>query len=148
MEKILSFIVNENKELLLLKGSPNDPQFRKSLWYVVTGGCETIDKTKEDTVKREINEETNLDTQKVIYLNWILKYKSLGRECVEYVYITFVKNTNIILNEESIGYKWCDIDDFIKLIDWFGDKVILRKVLDKAINGELFFNKEQVETFR
>ena len=101
MEKILSFIVNENKELLLLKGSPNDPQFKKSLWYVVTGGFETIDKTKEDTVKREIKEETNVEAQKVIYLNWILKYKSLGIECIEYVYITFFcfkddKNKNLL----------------------------------------------------
>lgn len=31
MNKILTFIVNENKELLLLlQGSPNDPQFKKS----------------------------------------------------------------------------------------------------------------------
>ena len=58
MSKILSFIVNDEKELLLLKGSPNDPQFKKSLWYVVTGGCEEVDKTKEETVKREVKEET------------------------------------------------------------------------------------------
>lgn len=54
MEKILSFIVNENKELLLLKGSPNDPQFKKSLWYVVTGGCETIDKIKKKLIEENI----------------------------------------------------------------------------------------------
>lgn len=39
MDKILTFIVNEYNEILLLKGSENDPQFKKSLWYVVTGGC-------------------------------------------------------------------------------------------------------------
>ena len=49
MEKILSFIVNEKKELLLLKGSQNDPQFKKSLWYIVTGACEQCDNSKEDT---------------------------------------------------------------------------------------------------
>lgn len=46
MKKILSFILNENKELLLLKGSTNDPQFKKSIWYVVTGGCEDINSVK------------------------------------------------------------------------------------------------------
>lgn len=40
MNKILTFIVNEFNELLLLKGSPKDPQFNKSFWYVVTGGYE------------------------------------------------------------------------------------------------------------
>lgn len=53
MEKILTFIIKENK-LLLLKGSPRDPQFHKSFWYVVTGACEHFDKSLEDTVKREV----------------------------------------------------------------------------------------------
>ena len=35
MDKILTFIVNEYNEILLLKGSENDPQFKKSFWYGV-----------------------------------------------------------------------------------------------------------------
>ena len=50
MDKILTFIVNEHNEILLLKGSENDPQFKKSFWYVVTGGCEECDSNKEETV--------------------------------------------------------------------------------------------------
>ena len=145
MEKIFSFIVNENKELLLLKGSPNDPQFKKSLWYVVTGECEDIDNTKEDTVKREIKEETNLNSKKILYLNWIFKYMSLGCKCTEYAFITFVNKENIILNEENLDYEWCNIDEFIKKIDWFGDKNILKVVLTKALNGELYFKSEQID---
>ena len=61
MDKILTFIVNEYNEILLLKGSENDPQFNKSFWYVVTGGCEECDSNREETVKREVKEETNLD---------------------------------------------------------------------------------------
>ena len=52
MNKILSFIVNEKKELLLLKESPNDPQFKKSIWYIVTGSCEKVDKTKKRYCKK------------------------------------------------------------------------------------------------
>ena len=62
MDKILTFIVNEYNEILLLKGSKNDPQFKQSFWYVVTGGCENYDLNKEETVKREVKEETNLLT--------------------------------------------------------------------------------------
>ena len=138
MNKILSFIVNEKKELLLLKGNPNDPQFHKSIWYVVTGSCEPNDITRENTVGREIKEETNLDAQKIIYLNWILKYESLGKKCIEYVYITLVKDGEIILNEENIGYEWCKIEDFIKEINWFGDKNILRLVLSEALEHKIF----------
>ena len=38
-------------------------------------------------------------------------------------------NGEIVLNEESIDFKWCDIDDFINLIEWTGDKMELKKVL-------------------
>ena len=75
MEKILTFIVNEYNEILLLKGSENDPQFKSSFWYVVTGGCEEYDLDREETVKREVKEETNLLTNNNIYLNWILEYR-------------------------------------------------------------------------
>ena len=119
MDKILTFIVNEYNEILLLKGSENDPQFKKSFWYVVTGGCEKCDLNKEESVKREVKEETGLLTNNNIYLNWILEYESLGVQCKEYVYISFVTKDNIILNEESVDYKWCKFDEFIEQINWF-----------------------------
>lgn len=144
MNKILSFIANKDK-LLLLQGSPNDPQYKKSLWYVVTGGYEEFDYTLENTVIREVKEETNLIVNEMIYLNWIFKYNSLGKECTEYAYISFVNNTFVKLNEESIGYKWCTIDEFIELIDWIGDKKILKEVIKKALKKEKFWRIEKVE---
>ena len=103
MNKILSFVINEKKEFLLLLGSDKDPQFKRSFWYVVTGGCENEDSTLKDTVKREIKEETNLDVIDSMYLNWIFKYKSLGKDCIEYAFISKVNDSNIVLNEESIS---------------------------------------------
>lgn len=148
MNKILSFIVNENKKLLLLKGSPNDPQLKKSIWYVVTGACEKRDKTKHDAVIREIKEETGITTiNDIIYLNWIFTYESLGVECIEYAYITFVKGNKILLNEENIDYKWCDLKEFIEKINWFGDKDKLINVLEKALNRELHFKEETIEDY-
>ena len=128
-EKILTFIVNENNQLLLLKGSENDPQFHKSFWYVVTGACEKEDKDKIQTVKREVKEETNLDVIESIYLNKVFEYKSLDKNCIEYVYLSKVNNTDIVLNEEHIDYKWCDLNEFIQLIDWFEDKTNLIELL-------------------
>ena len=147
MDKILTFIVNEYNQILLLKGSKNDPQFKKSFWYVVTGGCEECDLNKEETVKREVKEETGLLTNNNIYLNWILEYESLGTDCREYVYISFVNKKNLILNEEHIDYKWCKFDEFIEQINWFGDKEILEKVLSLAIKKQIFFKDEQTDKF-
>lgn len=148
MNKILTFIVDEDKKLLLLKGSPDDPQFKKSFWYVVTGGCEAYDKTKEDSVIREIKEETGIKIiNDIKYLNWIFKYKSLGEDCIEYAYITFVKKEEIVLNEENIDYKWCELDEFIENIYWFGDKNELKEVLKFALNNQLYFKNEKIEDF-
>ncbi len=145
MDKILTFIVNENDEILLLKGNKNDPQFNTSFWYVVTGGCEKYDLNREDAVQREVMEETGLLTHKNIYLNWILEYESLGSQCREYVYISFVKKGNIILNEENIDYKWCSFEEFIEQINWFENKTILKKVLRSAIKGQVLFKKEKTD---
>lgn len=147
MDKILTFIVNEYNEILLLKDSENDPQFKESFWYVVTGGCEKYDLDREGTVKREVKEETGLLTNNNIYLNWILEYESLGVQCKEYVYISFVNKDNIILNEESIDYKWCKFDEFMEKINWFGNKQILEKVVSLAIKKELFFKSEKIDKF-
>ena len=147
MNKILTFIVNEYNEILLLKGSDDDPQFKKSFWYVVTGGCEEDDLDREETVKREVKEETGLLTNNNIYLNWILEYESLKVHCKEYVYISFVNKTNIVLNEESIDYKWCKFDEFIEQINWFGDKKILGDVLKLGIKKEKFFKEDKIDKF-
>jgi len=147
MEKILTFIVNEYNEILLLKGNKNDLQFKKSFWYVVTGGCEKCDLNREETVKREVKEETGLTTNHNIYLNWILEYKSLGIQCREYVYISFVNKSAIILNEENIDYKWCKFDEFIEKIKWFGDKGMLENVLRQAIKKQLFIKEEKTDKF-
>ena len=142
----LYFSISEN-EFLLLLGSDKDPQFKKSFWYVVTGGCENEDSSLKETVKREIKEETNLDVLESTYLNWIFKYKSLGNDCIEYVFISRVTDTNIILNEESIEYKWCSLEDFVNLIQWYGDKILLNKVLEKAIDNKIYFKNEKTEIF-
>ena len=133
MEKILTFIVKD-KKLLLLLGSDQDTQFHKSFWYVVTGACEREDKILEDTVKREVLEETGLTLDKVVDLDWVFEYESLGEYCIEHAFISFTDSDNVVLNEESIDYKWCELDEFIDLIEWYGDKQELRQRLIKRLN--------------
>ncbi len=136
IQKILTFIVSDNK-LLLLKGSNKDPQFHKSFWYVVTGAVEKEDKSLTDAVKREIKEETNLNALEIKRLPLLFKYESLGKKCLEHCFITYSNNDNIILNEESIDYKWCDLEEFIDLINWYDSKVKLKEMLNKYFNNEL-----------
>jgi len=132
MEKVLTFIINDEKILLLL-GSDKDPQFHESFWYTVTGAKEKEDLTLEDTVRREVKEETNLELERIINLNWVFEYESLGTKCIEYAYVSYTNDFDVLLNEESIDYKWCTLDEFIDLIKWYEDKTKLREILDKYL---------------
>lgn len=132
VQKILTFIVRNNK-LLLLKGSDKDPQFHESFWYVVTGSMEKQDDSLEDTVKREVKEETNLNVINMDRIPLVFTYESLGKKCIEYVFISWVDEGHVILNEESIDYNWCDINEFVSLIKWYGSKKELKEILKKYL---------------
>lgn len=132
MKKILTFVIKNNK-LLLLFGSDNDPQFKESFWYVITGAVEKQDKNLYDAVRREVKEETNLNLVKIINLNLTFEYDSLGNHCIEYAFVSYADNSEIILNEESIDYKWCSLDEFIELIKWYYNKNELKETLKKYI---------------
>ena len=132
MDKILTFVMRNNK-LLLLLGSDKDPQFKESFWYVITGGVENQDKNLYDVVRREVKEETNLNLDKIIDLNITFEYESLGQHCIEHVFISYADDSKIILNEESLEYKWCSLDEFIELIKWYYDKNELKELLKKCI---------------
>lgn len=136
VNKILTFIVNENNQFLLLKGSNLDPEFHESFWYVVTGSVEDEDITLEDTVKREVVEETGLSLNKIQKLNWIYLYDSLGEHCIEEMYISYTSDKNITMNEESIDYKWCSLEEMIELIKWYSSKEELRNVLKNALDNK------------
>ena len=48
VNKILTFVVNELNEILLLKGNQNDPQFNKSFWYTVNACKSATNKNKSN----------------------------------------------------------------------------------------------------
>jgi 8-oxo-dGTP pyrophosphatase MutT (NUDIX family) len=123
--KILSFIYYKNK-FLILKTNPS-PIHGDSKWYVVTGGSNKYERLNK-TVIREIKEETNLDVLKIISLNEFYIYKDYkNRTCKEYAFLSVVSNNKIILNEEHLTYKWVDFNNFFNLLNWEGDKVLLKK---------------------
>ena len=114
-------IFDENKNVLLIKENIGDWGFPK--------GHVEHDETEEDTAKREVKEETNLDVENIIDMNWNFQYESLGKKCNEHAFISKVKENKILLNEESIQYEWLTLEDFINKIDWFYDKKELKEKL-------------------
>lgn len=145
-DKVLAFILNEENELLLLKTSDKDKVFNYSFFYTVTGGKEEFDLSFEDTVKREIKEETNLDTINIKFLNYILKYNINEVCCNEHVFLARVKKDKIILNEEHVEYLWCKtIKEYVDKIKWFYNKEILLKILENAVEDKIYFKNIREE---
>lgn len=144
--KILTFIYNEKTNKLFLRhNNPKNPIHGGDIWYTVTGSLEQEDTSCEDAVVREVKEETGLNVYDVTYLNYVLEYNNYQGLCKEYVYISFTKEDNVILNEESIDFTWCSFAEYMEKTHWYSSKNILKKVLKKAIKKETYFKEEYVE---
>lgn len=142
MNKILTFIVNKDNKILLLHNNYEDLSHGGDIWYTVTGAIEECDKDIVDTVKREVKEETNIDIKESIYQNVKLKYTNRNIDCIEYVYVSYIDKYDIKLNEEWIDYKWLNIDEFILNCYWYYEKEVLKNILSKALNKELYYKEE------
>lgn len=147
MKKILTFIVNQEQKILLLHNNFDDLSHGGDIWYPVTGAVEKDDIDIYETVKREVKEETNLNVINSMYLNVILKYINKGNLCKEYVFISFVDNNEIVLNEENTEFLWLDIKEFLSLCYWYYDKEMLNKILTYAMNKELYYLEEKEFSF-
>ncbi len=145
-KKVLSFIT-DGKKFLALRNDSKDPKHGGDFWFIVTGSVEGSESPKE-AVKREISEETALETEEIINLKWGSIYHSQGQEFIEQNYLAFVKPEKISLNEEHIDYKWLDLEEFVGLIKWEDDKNLLKKVLKKAIKKEAYFKENILKDYR
>jgi len=144
-KKILTFIVNEGKFLALY--SEPHPCHGEGGWFVVTGGIEE-NETQEESVAREILEETGLVVDEIIPLNWGSIYNWWDELCEEQNFVTFVKPGKVVLNEEHSKYEWLNLDEFIKKIKWDDDKELLKNVLEKALDKEKYFNEITFKDYR
>jgi len=145
-KKILVFIYN-GERFLALRNNPEDPSHGGDFWFTVTGSLE-IGESKEDAVKREIKEETNLNVSEIFDLNWGSVYSWGGEDNSEKNFLALVKKEKIILNKEHIDFEWLNLDDFVQKIKWNLDKEELRNILQKAIKKELLFKEEKIDDFR
>lgn len=145
-KKILAFVCDGEK-FLLLRNNSKDPAHGGDYWFTVTGSVEAGESI-ENAVKREVKEETNLEVFEIFYLKWGSVYSWGGKDHSENNFLTFVKQGEVVLNEEHVDSEWLNLDNFIEKINWDLNKDELKKVLQKAVKRELFFKKEKIDDFR
>ena len=141
--KFLIFIYNkkEDKFLLPFIAKHQGHEFQKGL-FTITKEIKNI-KHAKDIIKKEIKTKTGLIVKDIFSLNWGSTYKWKNEEFKEMNFIAFVDSNKIILNEKHSKYKWLHIDGFIKKIKLEDNTVLLKKVLEKGVNKELYFDKKE-----
>jgi 8-oxo-dGTP pyrophosphatase MutT (NUDIX family) len=146
-QKILAFITN-GKKILALKRNPHEVHAPKGGWFTVSGALEKNEDYKEAAI-REVKEETGLDTNEILDLNWSCEYNWRGEVCFEKYFLVFIsKKQEIKLdNIEVIDYEWLCPDDFASRIDWYDDKLFLQKVLEMALKREIYFKTIEMKRF-
>ncbi|MBU3906667.1 MAG: histidine phosphatase family protein [Nanoarchaeota archaeon] len=126
-QKALSFIYNSKSNKFLLKDS-------KGIINKEIKENESHEKVIEEAIK-----EFGLDIEEVFPLKWGSVYNLDGEEFKEMNFLSFVNDRKIF------DYKWLNLEEFIKQIDWKDNKKLLKKVLEKAIKREVYFNKKERE---
>jgi len=132
--KIMAIIarkIGDKSHFLALRNNPTDPIHGGDFYYVVTGGVEAKDRNEEDTVRREIDEETGI--QNILAINKLSITKeytdAFGDICKENVYGVITNQEVEHLNKENIEYLWLTNEEFVKTIRWYGPKEEIASLL-------------------
>jgi len=146
-KKIIAFIVYKNR-FLTLRNSDEDPRHGGDFWFTVTGSLKKSEK-KKDAVRREIKEETGLNTIKIKPLNFCSVYKWDKKIHKEFAFIVWVDGDSVVLSKEHKESAWSSLNKFIKKIKWATEKEELKNCLHNAFYGKSpFFKKLKIYDMR
>ena len=125
--EIAVFFVNDNKELLLQKRSPNK-RFSPNKWGLCAGHVDSGE-TPEKTALREIKEELGIKLSpgdlRILEEREVLKLESNSRLTRMY-YVIYNGNDFTIQTEELSEVKWFNIDEVIDRIKNNDESITLK----------------------
>jgi ADP-ribose pyrophosphatase YjhB (NUDIX family) len=78
------------------------------------GGVLELEETIEDGLRREVQEETGLDTEPQRLTG---VYKNMNRAIVALVFRCAVTGGHLVANEETVAFRWADKDQLCELTD-------------------------------
>jgi dihydroneopterin triphosphate diphosphatase len=104
-------------EFLLLKRS-KDTAYAET-WQGVTGKIENSELPYQ-TALRELIEETGLNAEKLWTIDKVNTFYEAKKDIMNLIPVfgVTVNSKNVILSREHSEYKWCDINETVKLITW------------------------------
>lgn len=128
--EVAAFIINDKKQVLLQKRSPNK-RFNPNKWALCAGHVDAYE-SLENAMLREIKEEIGIDVS-------INDLKRLGNREVNiretnshityyyYVKVNLKEEDFVIQKEELSMVKWFDIDEVVKMILNHDDSIVFKE---------------------
>jgi len=126
-------MVDSTPQFLLLKRSHN--QVYPNIWQCVTGKIEGEEKPHEAAL-RELKEETGLSSKNMWTVDQVNHFFEAEQNRMNLIPIFGVEvdSHQITLSTEHTEYKWCGVDEGIKLLLWIQQKQGLKALYEMIIN--------------
>lgn len=129
-KEICVFILNDQKEVLLQKRSPNKKAY-PNRWALLTGRVE-LNETFKNAAIREINEEVGLKINKEnlnLFSKRTFTNDNIHYEITYFYYIKInLKESDFIIQKEELSQvKWINIDVVIDMIEKQQDNIVINK---------------------
>jgi len=105
---IIATVINEDKKVILLKQN-----YVSATNYVLVAGYVKFGDTAEETVRKEVEEETGQKVEKMKYLRSYFYEKN---NMLMLGYIAFVNAMEIVKSSEVDDAEWFDIDTALTLV--------------------------------
>ena len=88
-------------------------------WQMPQGGVDPGE-TLLEAMKRELIEETGLNPEKLWTIDKVNIFYDANRDIMNLIPVfgVTVNATNIVISKEHSEYKWCNINETIKLLTW------------------------------
>ena len=121
---------HENDYLFLLLKRANN-RIYPGIWQGVTGKIDN-NELPFQTAIRELEEETKLSPKQLWTIDKVNMFYDAKNNIMNLIPIfgVRVETKNVVLSNEHVEYKWCNIDEAIKLLTWEQQKKGLKIFYD------------------
>ena len=87
--------------------------------WEIPGGKRENNENIVDALNREVKEETGLiiNKYKIVYVSPIFENHPILKPFLNIGYLCFVDNSDVVISDEHIDYKWVDVEELSSHLD-------------------------------
>jgi 8-oxo-dGTP pyrophosphatase MutT (NUDIX family) len=133
-----AFVINQDGDILLVKRSATDT--RRPLTWDLPGGVLDPNESLEDSVLREIEEETGIKAHdpeifftKTIISTWNRDGIDHERNVVKSYYSVHVDTIDVVLSYEHSEFCWVSLDEAYELLSYDQHKEVVKHAIDNQL---------------